>query len=272
VIIVLHGGPGQDYRSMLRLASRYDAYSLADDNFMVFWDQRGAGLSRRESRSTLTRATYEADLDALIDRYSAGRPVYLVGHSWGAMYATMYINDHPEKVAGAVLIESGPLTGADYERIKNDIRKVDFFAEWLNDYAWGSQFISADGQARMDYDLLLGMRGAQPGNHEQWDVDPEPVWRLGALVNQALQKDGMKNGVADYDFTTKLSRYTTPVLFMTGALSDVLGASLQTVQMKAYPSAQLIVVDGVGHELQWRQPSTVVGHIRNYINSRKGGR
>ena len=41
VIIVLHGGPGGDYRSQL------GARSLADTNFVVFYDQRGAGLSER---------------------------------------------------------------------------------------------------------------------------------------------------------------------------------------------------------------------------------
>ncbi len=272
VVIVLHGGPGRDYRSLLPLAARYAGYSLADDNFVVFWDQRGAGLSRREPRASLTMATYMADLDALVDRYGHGRPVFFVGHSWGCMYATAYINDHPDKVAGAVLIESGPLTGATFERIKNGIRETDLFAEWLNDYAWGMQFVSPDGNDRLDYDLLLGLRGSQPRYHEQWNVDPEPVWRLGALVNQTLPKESMKNGVAVYDFTTKLSRYTTPVLFIAGALSEVLGPSLQTEQMKSYPSASLMVVDGVGHDVHWRAPAIVAGHIRDYLAARKGGR
>lgn len=273
VIVFLHGGPGQDYRSLLPLASRFGGYSLADDNFLVFWDQRGAGLSRREQESSLTMANYLADLDAIVDRYGHGRPVFLVGHSWGCMYATAYINDHPEKVAGAVLIESGPLTGATFERIKSDIREMDLFAEWLNDYAWSSQFISPDGNARMDYDLLLGLRGSQPRYHKQWDVDPEPVWRLGALVNRALPAEALnKHGAADYDFTTKLSRYTTPVVFIVGSLSEVLGASLQTEQMKSYPSASLIVVDGVGHDVHWRKPAIVAGDIHDYLASRKGAR
>ena len=272
VVIFLHGGPGTDYRGLLPLNGRYSGYSLADDNFLVFWDQRGAGLSRREAKSKLTLATYAADLDAIIDRYSRGRPVFLVGQSWGGMYATSYINDHPDKVAGAVLIEPGPLTGATFERIKSGIRDIDLFAEWLNDFAWGMQFVSPDGHARMDYDLLLGMKGSAPRFHERWDVDPEPVWRLGALVNETLPREGMNTqGVADYDFTTKLSRYTTPVLFIAGGLSEVLGPSLQTEQVKDYRSASLIVVDGAGHDVHWTQPSVVVGHIRNYLVSRKGG-
>src|SRR5215213_1920024 len=35
VIVFLHGGPGGDYRSMLRLAERFGGRSLADDYFLV---------------------------------------------------------------------------------------------------------------------------------------------------------------------------------------------------------------------------------------------
>src|SRR6478735_5139425 len=42
VIMVLHGGPGSDYRGLLPLKA------LADDGYRVaFWDQRGCGLSER---------------------------------------------------------------------------------------------------------------------------------------------------------------------------------------------------------------------------------
>src|SRR4051794_23954393 len=48
VIMVLHGGPGQDYRNSLPLKA------LADDGLrVVFWDQRGTGLSARVDPETV---------------------------------------------------------------------------------------------------------------------------------------------------------------------------------------------------------------------------
>jgi len=79
VIIVLHGGPGGDYRSQL------GAKSLADTNFVVFYDQRGAGLSERVPAEELTVRAYMAELDAVIEKYSPDRPVTLLGHSWGRL-------------------------------------------------------------------------------------------------------------------------------------------------------------------------------------------
>ncbi|MDM7913787.1 MAG: alpha/beta hydrolase, partial [Candidatus Eisenbacteria bacterium] len=265
VIVFLHGGPGGDYRSALRLTERFDGYSLTDDYFMVLWDQRGAGLSQRNGKDRLKIDVYVRDLDALIDRYSPGRPAFLIGVSWGGMYATRYINEHPEKVAGAVLIEPGPLDGETAERIKDDIFDMDLGSEWLNDWAWNSQFFSADDHARMDFERLIGMKDGQPRFHLS-TTDPEPVWRLGAAANRYITEDGQDNdGVFNYDFTTHLSEFATPVLFLTGSMSEVLGESLQKEQMKHYPSASLVVVEGAGHDVAWVNAAEVVGHIRAYL-------
>lgn len=271
-IVFLHGGPGGDYRSLLRMGERLDGYSLADEYFLIYWDQRGAGLSMRHDKDVLTLEVYENDLNELIGRYSPDRPVFLIGTSWGGMYATQYINEYPHRVAGAVLIEPGPLDGATFERVKDDMLDLDLGAEWLNDWAWNSQFLSPDDHARMDYERMLGVKDSQPRFHTRTDVDPEPVWRLGAAANRYLQEDGQdENGVAVYDFTTNLSRYATPVLFIAGSLSEVLGSAFQREQMLHYPSASLSVIDGAGHDVAWTNTREVRAHIRAYLADIQGG-
>lgn len=271
VIVFLHGGPGGDYRGMLRLAARYDGYSLADDYFLVFWDQRGAGLSERQGKSVLTIDTYVDDLDALVDRYSPGRPVYLVGQSWGGMFATQYINTHPQRVAGAVLIEPGPMNGATMERLKNDLVEFSIGSELANDIAWNSQFMSPDDHARMDFERTLGVRDGQ-SHHGLSTGDPEPSWRMGAAASRYIMEDGQdRKGKFNYDFTTSLSAYTAPVLFIAGERSAVLGESLQKLQVNHYRSATLKVVANAGHDVQWVKAADVIAHTRAYLNARRGG-
>jgi proline iminopeptidase len=270
-IVFLHGGPGGDYRSMLRMADRFNGYSLADEYFLVFWDQRGSGLSERVNRDELTISTYVRDLDAIVDRYSPARPVYLIGISWGGMFATRYINEFPQRVAGAVLIEPGPLDGVTAERIKDDLSDMDLGSEWLNDMVWNSQFLSPDDHARMDFQRMLGMKSSQPKHHVD-NVNPEAAWRLGAAANRYITEDGQnKNGEFEFDFTTNLSAYTTPVLFIAGSLSEVLGESLQRKQVQHYPSASLTVVGGAGHDVAWVKAAEVVTHVRTYLDARRGG-
>ena len=92
IVIVIHGGPGADYRSILSLQA------LSDQYFVVFYDQRGAGLSPRVNPEEITLASALAYLDSIVDYYSDGEQVNLVGHSWGAMLASAYLGQHPEKV------------------------------------------------------------------------------------------------------------------------------------------------------------------------------
>jgi proline iminopeptidase len=271
VIVFLHGGPGSDHRSLLRLAERFGGQSLVDDYFLVFWDQRGTGLSQRVGKEQLTLDRYDDDLNTLIDRYSPERPVFLIGESWGGMFATLYINRHAQRVAGAVLIEPGPLTGATAERIKDDMFDLDLRAEWLNDFTWSSRFLSPDDHARMDYERMLGAKNAQPRFHEN-KVTPSPVWRMGAAANRYIAEDGQDdNGKYIYDFTNNLAAFTTPVLFITGSWSEVLGESLQQEQVQLYPSASLKVVAGAGHDVAWMKTAEVLTHVRTYLNARKAG-
>jgi proline iminopeptidase len=264
--IFLHGGPGSDYRDLLRLNDRHDGYALTDDHFVVMWDQRGAGLSRRHDCGVYTLDRVDADLDALVDLVSPGRPVTLIGHSWGAMYATMYINRHPDKVAAAVLMEPGPLNGPMFEAIKGDLYDIDVFSEWLNDDVWDDQFLTPDDQARADYHRMLGVRDSQPKFHQS-TVDPAPVWRLGAVANHCLMNSAVKDGKAAYDFTDHLGAYTKRVLFIASALNEVIGVAFQEKQRQFFPSADLVTIADSGHDMQWTHPAETLAAIHAYLGA-----
>jgi proline iminopeptidase len=271
VIVVLHGGPGGDYRSLLKLSERFDGVSLADDYYMVYWDQRGSGLSQRVDGALITEETYLSDLHTLVHRYSPDRPVYLIGESWGGQYGIDYINHYPEDVAGAVFIEPGPMDGETMERIKDDMYDIDLEAEWLNDLAWANQFFTPDDHVRMDFERMLGLKDSQPRFHQDME-HPAPAWRLGAVANRYVMEDGQDDdGIFVYDFAGNLQAYTTPVLLVAGSLSEVLGPSLQEEQVKRFPHATLQVVEGAGHDVAWVRTAEVLTHIRSYLAERQGG-
>src|SRR5262245_51519075 len=101
-VIVVHGGPGMDYRGILPLRA------LADDGYRVqFWDQRGAGLSQRFDADHYTMAGYLEDFHQVVEKtVPAGQPFVIIGHSWGAMYAAWFINEYGDyngRLRGAIL-------------------------------------------------------------------------------------------------------------------------------------------------------------------------
>jgi len=105
-IIVLHGGPGGDFRSLLALNA------LSETHNVVFYDQRGAGLSQRVPAEQLMLDDYMTELDDVKQLVSPNAPITLVGHSWGAMLATAYLGARADHVQAAVLIEPGYLDSA----------------------------------------------------------------------------------------------------------------------------------------------------------------
>ena len=77
-IIVIHGGPGGDFTSLLPLQA------LSDQFRIVFYDQRGTGQSPREKTTDHTIEKFLHDLDDMVNAHGNSKPVHLIGHSWGA--------------------------------------------------------------------------------------------------------------------------------------------------------------------------------------------
>jgi pimeloyl-ACP methyl ester carboxylesterase len=110
------------------------------------------------------------------------------------------------------------------------------------------------------------VRDSQPKFHQS-TVDPDPSWRLGAIANSCVQKGGIKDGKAVYDFTDHLSAYSTRVLFIASALNEVIGVAFQERQRQFYPAADLATIAGAGHDMQWTHPAETLAAIHAYLGS-----
>jgi proline iminopeptidase len=262
MIMVLHGGPGADYRSLLPYRA------LADDGYyVVFWDQRGAGLSKRYDASSYTLDLYLEDLRQVIEHFSSssGQPIVFLGHSWGAMYATWFVNEHGDyggRVAGAVLSEPGAFTSDGLEDyLARLFPPFDLTSEELNDVTWLDQFMSPSDHARADFmHATAGLLGI-PEQHD----DPKnraPFWRLGAVVNSRLMELSLDEG---FDWTTHLGEFPRKVLFLRGELNENMPLAHQQELASHYASSEVITVPGAGHEAIWEQQDEFLSHIRAYL-------
>ncbi len=133
ILLALHGGPGGDYLSIRSLKA------LADKYYIIMYDQRKSGLSSRNSNVEITVQSFFDDLDSFIEHFDNGKPVNIVGHSWGAMLASGYAGMHPEKVSKLVLIEPGilkaELAGPYLNAARPEIDFMDYIylsVVWLN--------------------------------------------------------------------------------------------------------------------------------------------
>jgi proline iminopeptidase len=262
MILVLHGGPGGDYRSLLPYRL------LADEGyFVVFFDQRGAGLSKRHDESVYSFDLYLEDLRKVIEHYSSSpaQPVVFLSHSWGAMYATWFIDtygDYGGRLRGAVLSEPGAFTKKGLEDyMKRLMPPWSLTSEELNDVTWADQFMSPADHARADYMLAQAGLAGFPKQHDDPD-NPAPFWRMGAVVNRQLLKIGLDEG---FDWTTHLAQYPHKVLFLRGELNENMPLSHQQELASHYAFSEMITVPGVGHNGIWEKHDEFLTHIRAYL-------
>jgi proline iminopeptidase len=263
MIVMLHGGPGGDYRSLLPYRA------LADDGYyVVFWDHRGAGLSKRHDASSYSLDQYLEDLRQVIEHFTTSnqQPIVFVGHSWGAMYATWFINEHGQyggRVMGAVLSEPGAFTskGLD-EYIQRGFPPWSLTSEAFNDFGWKDEFMSADDHARADFlQAAVSMEGF-PRQHDDPN-NPPPFWRHGAVVGEKILKLGLDGG---FDWTTRLGEFPHKVLFLRGELNENMPLAHQQELASHYAWSEVITVMGAGHEAIWEKQPEFLAHIRAYLS------
>lgn len=262
-VVVLHGGPGGDYRSLLPLQA------LAADGYkVVFWDQRGSGLSKRHPAEIFSYEIYLEDLRLLIEKTVApNQPFVLLGQSWGAMYATWFINqfgDYNGRLRGAVLTEPGAFTKPQLDDFIEELMgSVDLTGKQLNDATWSRQFISAHDHERADYLAMLMAYRAAPSERQDPN-NPSPAWRQGAVVNAALIK---LTDEQPFDWTTKLGAFSPKVLFLRGSLNTVATLEHQKILAASYPHAEISTIEGVGHAVIWERTQEYLGRVRAYFQS-----
>jgi proline iminopeptidase len=264
VVIVLHGGPGADYRYL------YPLKALADTHQVVFYDQRGTGLSPRVPAKDITLQSFIDDLDAFVDAFGKGRPVHLVGHSWGAMLASAYAGAHPRKVGKLVLAEPAFLDSTTLDALESGgwpgWRVVWGFAKaWVNKW-----FVETGGDryARDDFFLLQVMPLTQ-AEDELCDgkLPPLQAWRFGSPSFQATLGRAMDDPAwaAALDFRKGVEAFQGDTLFLAGECNRRGGAALQRRHLAFFAHPRLEVVGGAGHFMFNDQPEASNAILRAFL-------
>ncbi|WNJ19036.1 alpha/beta hydrolase [Pontibacter sp. G13] len=257
MILFLHGGPGSDYRSALNVRHLVDSGYL-----VVFFDQRGTGLSTRHTSAIYSIELYLADISAVIEHYrsSDSQEVYLFGHSWGAMLTAAYLNRYPDRIDGAILAEPGGLNKQLLDEYAASSRQLNLFGEATHDVLYFEQILGErpDDHALLDYRMSLSASFAYAEGNAEGNPGPFPFWRNGAVVLNAFVEIAENEG---FDFTTDLDQVDIPVLFIYGENNPSYGREFAEREAAFFPEAQIEQIDDAGHEMiyfNWPAVSPVV--------------
>jgi len=119
-IVLLHGGPGSTHHNFHPAFDRGSKFAR-----VIYYDQRGCGLSdyKQDEGYTVDQAAY--DLDKLREKLGIDKWVVL-GHSYGGFLAQYYTTLYPEHVLGLVIVCGG--TGLHDKKLRGS-RQWDFISK-----------------------------------------------------------------------------------------------------------------------------------------------
>ncbi|MGZ4615938.1 MAG: alpha/beta fold hydrolase, partial [Actinomycetes bacterium] len=234
----------------------------ADQFTLVYYDHRCNGRSVGVPVSSMTWANLAADADALRSHLGFEKWAVL-GHSFGGHVALEYALRYPERVSHLVLLDTG------------------------GDSRW----------ARENAAPLLAHRGCSPAKVElvrRWfhgEFTPReylPIfWRISGayahgsgwrLLARTLAEGGWRSRMRPqplifagrelldgWSVMDRLDEITAPTLVMAGREDFVFPPECQRELAAAIPGAQLVIIDGAGHNPQDEKPAEVVRVLRAFL-------
>jgi pimeloyl-ACP methyl ester carboxylesterase len=240
VVLCLHG-LSRNSRDFAQLGQ-----ALQNRHRVLAPDQRGRGLSAYDPKpANYNVLTQSQDAWALLAREGVEHCV-IIGTSMGALMAIVMANTFPERIAGMVLNDAGPVIDPKgLARISGYVGKSAPVTSWDEAAAalrvlhgpsyptytaadWArmarATYVETDGALRLDYDPALAEafaagNGATP---DMW-----PAFSVMAKV---------------------------PTLILRGAISDILSAETATEMAARFPGTTLVTVADRGHAPDLSEP------------------
>jgi len=261
-LIVLHGGPGLDHDYLLP-----QLYKLAENNLVVFYDQRGSGksLETKLDEKHINIDQFVDDLEAL--RISLGFDKFiLMGHSWGGLLAMEYAVDHQENLIGLILLNTAPADskgqkafvdefGSRTKNIYNDIKPFFAYEDFkklnaiqisdLYRKLFSAYFYNSEGVK--DLSLNFSVASAQSGFKVMEEMS-KTYW---------LQPN--------IDLFPKLKKLKVPTFILHGKQDIVPAWTAQEIN-DAIPQSEIVILDHCDHFPYIEQPSQFFAELNEFLH------
>ncbi|HEX4469804.1 MAG TPA: alpha/beta hydrolase [Gemmatimonadaceae bacterium] len=269
-LLVLHGGPGAHHDYLLPQMLRLAAPQGIESRDLLFYDQRGGGRSRAESRERegdVTWQTHVRDLVRVIEELEV-RPLTLVGYSWGGLLALLYAREAAAARANAkpsrlVLIDPAPVA----RRYRNEFERefarrqagpeIQALRQELDD----SKLRERDLEAYRHRSFELSVAGyfADPGKAR--DLTP---FRVTGRIQQTVWES-----LGDYDLPADQTfrSIRVPTLIVHGRQDPIPLASSEECASALH--ATLVVLDQCGHVPYVEQPEGLFRAIEEFFASKR---
>jgi len=248
VVLFLHGGGLNAHTwDLVCLALRHDYRCIA-------LDQRGHGDSEWSPELDYGTDAHVGDLERLMAHLDVGRCV-IVGQSMGALNGFAYAKQHPEGLAGLVLIDAGPgVRAAGAERILEFVKRTAEVGSVDDFVAAAVRFNPARDPRLLRRSVLHNLRRRADGSlmrkNDVRHLERRDVHRLIDDIAPCW------NGAPSV---------SSPTLVVRGACSDVFLDEDAEHFASMLPRGRVARVEGAGHTVQGDNPRALAELLRDFL-------
>jgi len=259
-VFVFSGGPGNDCHQEEDVAIK-----IGEKYMAILLEQRGTGLSMPTelNKHTVNLDAYIKDILYVMDSLKILKAKFY-GHSWGAMYASTFAVQFPEKVSSLVFIAPGNI-------------KLD---RSYGDTIFTNRMAKLTNEQRNRFDQLSKIDAHKMSTSEQSEVaNLRATFNTYDTTNQDWKFAKIKRGTTNsktnalmmedlermnFDLTQKLKSLKIPITIIT-CKEDPL--AFFTVEYQKYvPQSIIQWLDKCGHFPMYEQPELFYPLLFNALN------
>ena len=297
-IVFIHGGPGDSgYANRAGKA----AAELEKKYAMVYWDQRGQGMSEGKTKpEDITIDLMVEDVHAIVKvlKYKYGKDIkiFLLGHSWGGTLGTAYLlkNNYQNEINGWIEVDGSH----DFPKINNDAIKMFInvgkeqiklnhnIENWQNIVSWAEQVDTTD----LSRDLIIEINGKAHSVEKYLSEDnvlqkedkktlrdlsvfyhQNTITRIFSGYYTFMGNDKFFDEVVNNSFTSELHKITLPCLFLWGKYDFVVPSSLgyDAFNRVNTTDKKLIIFEKSGHSPMLNQSTKFIDVVTDFIETHK---
>lgn len=287
VILFLHGGPGSPTGCFDYLWEPY----LNDQFTIVTYAQRGCGRTYYDNpNAEISRELVLQDIDKTVDylRERFGQEkIIIMGHSWGTLIGTLYVQDYPEKVSSYIGVGQtvNTYTGEDIAfnealRRAKEANDTEYITKITNAY---EAFCVTQ---KVDNNFIL-YRSMEPKYLKGDKEETATKMYLMAATSPDLNLQDMKWFLYDsskvlmaednpllqdlFNFdANEMLNYQVPMYFISGGndYTTPFSAVQSYYEKISAPDKNMIIMDGAGHNTFMDLPKEFADNVKQLILSR----
>ncbi len=255
-LVLLHGGPGATHHYFHPHFSRAAQFA-----HVIYYDQRGCGLSDYESGGRYSIQQAVKDLDNLREALGLDEWVVL-GHSYGGLLAQVYAIKYSENIAGLVLVNAAVSLNIDLE----PTRQYDFLS-----YEEISRMQKLRNMSDLSSEQILYNRHLNGDWKRQSYYRPSEE-QLAEMVFYEWVSDPFLNSsvvrsAVQLDLDEAFLACRIPTLIIEGKWDLTWNTDKPKIIRAQHPNADMIVLEYSGHNSFEDEPEAFFSELERFIST-----